>query len=122
MKKLQKLPEQILRAILHRFNITWDLFYQMAETYVFKYVLRFDKADMLIGQLARYRFLIEHVYEILYFKITQLCQEQDTDMSSLFSELATLDPNGLGLDFDLCFNLEPAIEVCLFLHWPQNIN
>ena len=59
------------------------------------------------------RFVIEQVYEILFYKISQFHKTQDTDLSMLFSKALYLDPAGLGVPFELSMNLLDAVTVSL---------
>ena len=78
---LQELDESSLNLILKDYCLEWDDFYQMVETWV-----------------------IEHVYEILFYKISHFHKGLDQEFSLNLMEMAHLEPTSLGLSFTISIN------------------
>lgn len=81
---LQEFDEKLLYDELLSRNLEWDDFYQMVETWV-----------------------IEHVYEILFYKISGFHKGLDQEFSRNIAEMGNLDFTSLGLPFT---NLETAVQ------------
>jgi hypothetical protein len=84
---LQGLDEKSLLQILQKYDVSWDSFYQIAENFV-----------------------IEHIYEILFFKVTSFYKEKDAALAAILSQALYLDPSHLGIDFQSCTALPQAIK------------